>query len=87
MKQISEVEEKQLTSSLNFFPEACCGKGWGSSRGVGGKRPFPPPLSPILLPLPCRSADISFEDDLTVIFLLSVSFVNGTSYFLRRKRT
>jgi hypothetical protein len=23
-----EVEEKPFTSSLNIFPEACCGKGW-----------------------------------------------------------
>jgi hypothetical protein len=26
--EVSEVEDKPFTSSLNIFPEACCGKGW-----------------------------------------------------------
>ncbi len=31
MKQIPEVEEKLLKSSLNMCPEDCCRKGWGTS--------------------------------------------------------
>jgi hypothetical protein len=40
MKQISEVEEKSFTSSLNINPEACC----------GGVEVTPSPLSLILFP-------------------------------------
>jgi hypothetical protein len=29
MKQISKVEKKQFTSSLNIWPNDCCRKGWG----------------------------------------------------------
>jgi hypothetical protein len=29
MKQVTEVEEKLFTSSLNMCPEDCCRKGWG----------------------------------------------------------
>jgi hypothetical protein len=37
MKQISEVEGRQFTSSLNIYPEACCRKEWGA----GGVTPCP----------------------------------------------
>jgi hypothetical protein len=29
MEQISQMEEKPFTSSLNYCPEACFRKGWG----------------------------------------------------------
>jgi hypothetical protein len=61
MGQISDVEEKPLTSSLNICPEACCGKGWWRS-GV-----TPTPLF--------YSVDISFKDDVTVVLLIDVSFI------------
>jgi hypothetical protein len=69
MKQISEVEKKTFTSSLNICPEACCRKEGGG--GADGVTP-PQPLFPIW------SVDISLKDDLPVIFLFGVSFVEET---------
>jgi hypothetical protein len=47
--------------------EACCRKGWGAG-GV-----TPPSLTTTLFS--SCSVDISFEDDVTVILLLGVSFM------------
>jgi hypothetical protein len=69
MKQISEVEEKPFTSSLNISPEACCSKGVGA----GGVTPPPPPLyRPNSQLIPCI---FNKKDDITVILLLGVSFM------------
>jgi hypothetical protein len=65
MKQISEVEENLFTLSSNICLKACCGKSWV---GLAVKR--------ISCSLPSQSLDISFKDDVTVIFLLGVSFMD-----------
>ncbi len=42
MKQISEVEEKPFTSSVNFCPEACCiGKGVRGGRSITSSSSLP----------------------------------------------
>ncbi len=56
-----------LTSSFNILPVECCKKGWGREK----ERMTHPRQHPI-----CRwSLDISFEDDVTAILLLGVSFM------------
>jgi hypothetical protein len=68
MKQIMEEHEKPFTSSLTICPEACC------RRGVGRSNAFP-----LTTTLQCgvviRSLDISFKDDVIVIFQLGISFM------------
>jgi hypothetical protein len=54
-----------------IFPEACCRKGGG-----GRSNPFPPHHHPIFQLI----GDTSFEDDVTVILLLGISFTFGTVY-------
>jgi hypothetical protein len=63
MKQKSEVSEKPFTSSLNIYAEACCRKGWGG-------RLMPPPSHHHPTVHPSLFVDVSFEDDVTVFYLL-----------------
>ncbi len=62
-KQKYDEEETPFTSSLNICLEACCRNGWGRE-----KRVTPPDL---------WFEYISFKDDVTVILLLGVSFMNS----------
>jgi len=66
IKQISELEEKPFTSSLNICPET---KPLQKGMGAGGVAPFP--FNPALFP--SCFVNISFKDDVTVILLLGVS--------------
>jgi hypothetical protein len=63
MKQISEVEEKSFTSSLNIYPEAC------HRKGSGGVTPHPFTTTPPPY-LPADMRIFQKEDDVTVILLL-----------------
>jgi hypothetical protein len=64
MKEISEVEETPFTSSFKIYPEACCLRAWQRNAP-------PPPITTTLFPN-CF-VDISFKDDVAVLFLLGVS--------------
>jgi hypothetical protein len=68
MKRKYEVEEKPFTSSLNICPEAC----WRNRLGAGGTIP-PPPSPPPYFPR-CY-VNFYFKDDVTVIFLISISLM------------
>jgi hypothetical protein len=69
MKQISEVEEKPFTSSLNICPEASFVNRVGA--GVTPTPPYPCNAPPF----PSGSVDISLKDDVNVLLLLlGVSF-------------
>ncbi len=64
MGQISEVEEKPFTSSLNVYSEACCGNRVGSRRSNASIQHLSPSS---------HSVDISLKDDVSVILLIDVS--------------
>jgi hypothetical protein len=64
MKQISDVEGKPFTSSLNICLEACCRTGFR----MGGITSTPSPFSQLL-------RGYLFKDDVTVILLLGISFL------------
>jgi hypothetical protein len=65
MKQMSEQEDKPLTSSLNICQKRAL-EGGGLSIPPS---PSPPPY------FPAYPLDISFKDDVTVILLLGVFFM------------
>ncbi len=75
MKQISEEEEKPLTSSLNICSEACSTVERGGGRAEYRPPPYQRPLFPSLF------VNISLKDDVTVILLLSISI-----YYFKSER-
>jgi hypothetical protein len=66
MQQISVVEEKPFTSSLNICPQSYYKRG-------GGRPEKSLPLTPTLVR--SWSVDIAFKDDVTVFLLLGVSLL------------
>jgi hypothetical protein len=75
MKQISEVEGKPFTSSLNICPEKPA-----LERGGGGRSN----ASPLFHHPVSLSVDISLRDDVSVILLLGVFFMYSTLYLSKK---